>query len=358
MVDATVLELVVQEAAANVSKHAPPREPFQVEAVLQKNPERVAEWLHLKITNRNRPGVPCLSAAECLSVFEKGFHKPTGSVSSGNGLGLSSIKLAVKSIGGSVWLEANQHHTMLHAVLPATRCTAGTSAPTSDTRDDSPEVQPHLTTLRESGVPVATPALRQIVVHPSVEENRAAVKMEHEPHPNAPSTVPPPVCIGIDDSAMLRRVQATLFRFFLKADTERSASVGSCAREVEAFVDIVMGKRTSSLEPADLPPADIAVLDENIDVELDDTTLEVKGSHLALDLRKRGFTGVVCILSGSSLEVLQGLARLPGVDFVFDKGQDARSIGKELLAAHEAAFRRSRQHRAVSTGHGRDLERA
>ena len=114
----------------------------------------------------------------------------------------------------------------------------------------------------------------------------------------------------------------------------------------------------SSLEPADLPPADIAVLDENIDVELDDTTLEVKGSHLALDLRKRGFTGVVCILSGSSLEVLQGLARLPGVDFVFDKGQDARSIGKELLAAHEAAFRRSRQHRAVSTGHGRDLERA
>eukprot|EP00967_Tisochrysis_lutea_P039748 scaffold47658_cov32-Tisochrysis_lutea.AAC.1 len=124
-----------------------------------------------------------------------------------NGLGLSSIKLAVKSIGGSVWLEANQHHTMLHAVLPATRCTAGTSAPTSDTRDDSPEVQPHLTTLRESGVPVATPALRQIVVHPSVEENRAAVKMEHEPHPNAPSTVPPPVCIGIDDSAMLRRVQ-------------------------------------------------------------------------------------------------------------------------------------------------------
>ena len=97
-----------------------------------------------------------------------------------------------------------------------------------------------------------------------------------------------------------------------------------------------------SLEPANLSPADIVVLDENIDVEMDEDTADVKGSQLAKELRGRGFSGIVCILSGSSNEALRELATLPWVDFVFDKSTDAKSIGEALRAGYEANFGHSR----------------
>eukprot|EP00967_Tisochrysis_lutea_P158046 scaffold322156_cov35-Tisochrysis_lutea.AAC.1 len=83
-----------------------------------------------------------------------------------------------------------------------------------------------------------------------------------------------------------------------------------------------------------MPPADIVVLDENIDIDLDDDTLYVKGSELACELRGRGFMGIVCILTGTSEEHLEGLAWLPWVDYVFDKSTDIKTIGNELSAAY------------------------
>lgn len=40
-----------------------------------------------------------------------------------------------------------------------------------------------------------------------------------------------------------RALQADLFRVFLKADENRSISIGGAVDEVEAFVDVVMGRR-------------------------------------------------------------------------------------------------------------------
>eukprot|EP00967_Tisochrysis_lutea_P129169 scaffold221845_cov29-Tisochrysis_lutea.AAC.4 len=53
----------------------------------------------------------------------------------------------------------------------------------------------------------------------------------------------------------------------------------------------------SSLAPASLPPADIAVLDENI--ELDGEAGVIFGSDLVKELRQKGFKGVTCILTGA-----------------------------------------------------------
>ena len=38
--------------------------------------------------------------------------------------------------------------------------------------------------------------------------------------------------------------QMTLFHVFLKADADRSSSIGASIEEANAFVDIAMGKRT------------------------------------------------------------------------------------------------------------------
>lgn len=385
-VDETILRLVVQEVGTNAMKYSPNNERIRVEANLLEDKSETAALLSITISNRNRPGVPHLSAAECQRVFEKGFRKSVphaswGRITSSNGLGLSSARMAVKAIGGDIWMTADQNHTFVHIVLPATRCAdydaplrmqgcneAGLDvgdaglvcSPTSTTcAIDKLELTVKMTApINTSPVPASSSAgtghllpcggaaddkasrvvLQSVASHDQPSAVRTSVD---KPLASATRDKRPPICIGIDDSQMLRKVQATLFHFFLKADTARSGSVGATASEVEAFVDIVMGKRTLSLEPATLSPADIAVLDEHIDIELNDGTHGVRGSELAWQLRARGFTGVVCILSGSSTEVLADLARLSGVDYVFDKGTNVKSIGQELLAAHERSIRRA-----------------
>mgnify|MGYP003685716907 CR=1 FL=1 len=63
--------------------------------------------------------------------------------------------------------------------------------------------------------------------------------------------------------------------------------------------------------------------------------MRVKGCDLARELRRNKFMGVVCILNGSTGEVVQRLARVPGVDFVFEKGAELTEISSTLLAAHQ-----------------------
>jgi len=118
----------------------------------------------------------------------------------------------------------------------------------------------------------------------------------------------------------------------MRADRQRSGSVGGSLAEVQAYVDIVMGRKTISLEAAKQSPADVAVLDENIDLE--DEGVFVKGSDLARELREQGFQGIVCILTGEDGERSQKLAALPHVDFAFEKSADLRQVASALLARH------------------------
>ena len=189
----------------------------------------------------------------------------------------------------------------------------------------------------------------------------------------------------------------------MRADRQRSGSVGASLAEVQAYVDIVMGRKTmyvcascnsmrvdrrlshiclpvvlclqrgptkrtrngvsayrpskyraqpraspprltsplhpcvlrhdgSSLQTANLPPADIAVLDENIDLE--DEGVFVKGSDVARDLRAGGFRGIVCVLTGEDQRPVQQLAQLPHVDLAFQKGADPHEMARILLQVH------------------------
>lgn len=86
-----------------------------------------------------------------------------------------------------------------------------------------------------------------------------------------------------------------------------------------------------SLKPVTLPPADIAVLDQNID--LDDEELSVRGSDLAIQLRQEGFKGIICILTGAHRDEVELLGKEPAVDFAFEKNGELQKIADTLLTA-------------------------
>jgi len=140
------------------------------------------------------------------------------------------------------------------------------------------------------------------------------------------------VCFGIDDEPLPRMVQELLFIHHLHADMSRSRSLGETVSEQLAFVDIALGL----VDPWTLEscgaraPADVVLLDENINPEL--TPEPVTGSYLARRLHERGFMGVVCILTGASQEVMDALLKLPGIDLVFAKGAAIQEMAKDIMA--------------------------
>lgn len=88
------------------------------------------------------------------------------------------------------------------------------------------------------------------------------------------------------------------------------------------------------MKPATLSPADIAVLDQNID--LDDELVSVRGTDLAMQLRQEGFEGVICILTGAHRDEVERLGKVPAVDLAFEKNGDMQKIAKTLLDARSA----------------------
>jgi hypothetical protein len=91
----------------------------------------------------------------------------------------------------------------------------------------------------------------------------------------------------------------------------------------------------SSLRPASLPPADVVVVDENVDIELESgEELNVQGSELIAQLRAAGFTGVACVLTGAHRDRVLALSQLEGVDLAFEKHVDLTVLASELLQAY------------------------
>ena len=51
-----------------------------------------------------------------------------------------------------------------------------------------------------------------------------------------------PVCVGLDDEPMMRKVHRVLFQHFLAADMRRSCSLGATGAELECFLDVALGR--------------------------------------------------------------------------------------------------------------------
>jgi hypothetical protein len=118
---------------------------------------------------------------------------------------------------------------------------------------------------------------------------------------------------------------------YLKA--EESIVIGKSHAEIEAAVDIIMGRKPDAwLSPIHVSqwPADIVTLDQQLGHD------HLQGTDIAAALAEEKFQGVVCILSGGSEEDMAKYLEMPGVDMVISKAINYQQIAKALLEKHVA----------------------
>jgi len=249
MVDSVIVRLLLSEVSTNAAKYSPSQEHISSQAKLVTDAAG-KDWLQIFVRNANLPGSPHLSPRECEQVFEKGFKKsmPTAAPQS-NGVGLSSVKLAAEAAGGDAWMTANEHHTTVYLLLPAAKCAERSESKLLCGRNVKANGLSPLRGRIISGFIDATSHTASkpspgvgITTHFTVPMGtpRLSNKGLQSSNSNASSLV----CIGIDDSPTLRRMQNFLFDVCMRANRQRSGSVGASLAEVYAYVDIVMGRKT------------------------------------------------------------------------------------------------------------------
>ncbi len=118
---------------------------------------------------------------------------------------------------------------------------------------------------------------------------------------------------------------------YLKA--KESVVIGKSHAEIEAAVDIIMGRKTNAwLSPIHVSkrPADIVTLDQQLGHD------RLQGTDIAATLAEENFQGVVCILSGGSEEDMVKYMEMPGVDMVVSKATNYQQVATLLLEKHVA----------------------
>ena len=157
-------------------------------------------------------------------------------------------------------------------------------------------------------------------------ETGPTTAVHHEPKPT--TTGPGLKCFSLDDAPSLLKQYTRMLHRYLQAS--ESLVAGTTRAEVEAAVDIAMGRTTPLLEPASVVvPADIVTLDYDLGHP------RFVGTDIAARLHEEGFKGLVCILSGGSAEDLEAFLHMPGVDMVCGKEVRLKSLAPILLESHQ-----------------------
>lgn len=333
-VDINVAELVAQEALSNARKYGNREHPIHITSEIQRDCHDKPKIL-MTISNVNKPGLRRLSDEECKDVFRPG-SKASGASSTSDGIGLDNASVAVRAALGRIWLSTSStplgHKTNLHCELPlgdmlSARSPVCVMHAHDDASDMKRERQARGIERRRRSACEQSHAMKPgSEVFKDNGRNQAA-NGSNVSGEVAPTEVAPLVCLGLDDTLMLRKMHVLLFKLFMGADMKRSGSLGATREEITHFVDVVMGRRDLSLLPAQLTPADVVLIDQNLSD--DDDELE-RGEDIALRLRKERFCGVICVLTGSNTEEIERLSRLPHVDLVCEKSTDLRQLSQLL----------------------------
>lgn len=177
------------------------------------------DQLYLRIQNENVPGAGHLSPEECARVFELSKTVSSSSRSRrSDGLGLDSVAAAMNAIGGCAWLTANMEHTTFHVRLPAQPCVSAPTARALLLRlDTTPGMQakPHPDPSADAATRLAAQPAGQAAAIPDspVGANGLSTGADPAVERQVVDAASPPralVCIGIDDSRMLRTMQVRL----------------------------------------------------------------------------------------------------------------------------------------------------
>jgi len=254
--DVNMLLIQLEEALSNARKYRLKGSKLWLNAKMEVVEGRV--WLKVSLTNANQDGIPVMTAEQCAAAFELGnrnVHCTSGHVSDtgvadqlSNGVGLDSVKAACRVTGGTVSLRGY---------------------------------------LGSDEVAYTVFSLTQPAQYASeIEEKlfRSTMKPTTNFEANTESR-PPPLCVGVDDSEILRG--ALMATFKLMGAARGSCAMGKTTEELDSCADVVMSMQ-----------ADIVVLDQNLDCNSAPYT---KGTIIAAQLRERGFDGLIVIYSGASL---------------------------------------------------------
>jgi len=136
------------------------------------------------------------------------------------------------------------------------------------------------------------------------------------PDASAPAVKAAAACglrvVGLDDEKIPRMVQGLFMMHHLGANMQESCTLGETREEMLAVVDVALGVLHADLTPnsGERRQADVVLLDENI------MPPGILGSRIASELRDRGFTGVIVLLTGATSAYLEEIRSIPAVDFV------------------------------------------
>jgi hypothetical protein len=174
----------------------------------------------------------------------------------------------------------------------------------------------------------------------------------------AAATAEPLVCVGIDDDPFIHKAHASVFR---QLGATASRSLGETRKEQLACADVALGLLDlHTLQPTPGGrPADVLLIDQRIYL---DGQPHMLGTEVAEELHRRGFGGVVGIISGADKTQLAELRALPGIDLTACKSDllSGRVTAKirDALAAKRAALFTNTQKEGRGEGRGGGGERA
>ena len=393
LLDTTVLTLAVQEGLSNARKYRSPTSNVRVKAELID-----ARTLHVSIDSLNQRGLRRMSDEECKRAFMSG-SKFSGSTYMSDGVGLDNVAAAIAAASGTAWLstssEPDGDHTIFHVTLPAEACSTPTptmscsASETSESGDSTAqklELEDDLARREaiadaadeHSGQCETSDTQSAEVISSSrqchgdgirgssrgesgigrdvlsggacghSEGSRGAggaggshqsAGVSRKAKSKAKEVGRGLCCIGVDDCHFLRAMHLVMFETFIGADMSRSNSVGANLEEALALVDIALGRldsKTFAPKPQPHVHADVVVIDQNMTFRSETGEPQAcVGTDLAARLQEGGFTGVTCILSGSSRGEIEHLSTMPGVDMTFEKSASLNVIGARIRAEFE-----------------------
>ena len=288
-----MLELVFYDAYTNAQKYGNQEKKPWVELEIIESDSVLA----VRVCNVADPAAPEITEDVAKRILQGGkgpcyasAGRPAStSICASDGIGLLNALKSVKSFGGELKFyqttHSNERVTRLEIVVP----------------------------FEQS----SSPSLLASVAEPvnKSQEHRSAEEVDAEG----------PRCISVDDQLpMLKLYGRMLHQKFLRSS--RSATIGARQGDIENAVDIIMGRKTEALEICDeVMPFHIVTLDYHMGHRL-------KGTDIALQLYEEGFMGVVCLLSGGSVDELNAHLQLPGIDMVAGKEEKLAILARRLIS--------------------------
>ena len=300
---------------------------------------------HVTVRNSNQANAVVLDADQLVRVMQPGFKTHMASAMS-DGLGLDSILKACRGAGGFAWLSMDAKYTELHATLPVGPTSAHVQYSPAQGGDSADS---HSFTATSGASPVSSSAISSSAtpISSSTTPIRSSTTTATGSSPTAQQggaseATARPVCIGLDDDELARRMLSVLFSNYLDADPCASGVLGATTEEQDALVGVALGEIALSSLANVGSAADSMATDESAisvvpaartaDIVILNESVDKKTTGIATSLRARGYCGVICVLTSASLSTIRRCADHGAIDLVVAKGEALEIIAQRVLA--------------------------